>query len=91
MSPNSFDHELKSGDRVMIELDLRESTPEKRTMHLFINDNQVKLYGYKIPQSPQFGVDISNQNDQIRFEGYCIRFEPAHKSISSEQSVAPRE
>ena len=43
--------ESKAGDAVMIEIDIRSSTPSERTMHLFINGTQQKPYATNLPPS----------------------------------------
>ena len=49
---------IKSGDEVIMELDLRRPDPQKRTLHFFIRRLQQYYYFDSLPQNVKFGVCI---------------------------------
>ena len=74
----------------MIELDLRENKGEKRTMHIFVNGIQQKLFGTHIPPSPQFAVHMYRQNNSMIFESYSQVEEALHTHLEGEESLRPQ-
>ena len=80
---------MKSGDQIMIELDLRENKGEKRTMHIFVNGIQQKPFGTHISSSPQFAIYIYRQNDSMIFESYSQVDEALHTHLEGEESLRP--
>ena len=82
--------EVNSGDRIKIELDLRENEGEKRTMHIFVNGVQQKPFGTHIPLSPQFAVQMFQQNDSMIFVSYSTVKEPLHTHVDQEELFRPR-
>ena len=55
------------GDTAMFEIDIRSSTPSKRTMHLFINGVQQKPFAINLPPSICFMTALLNRNDYMTF------------------------
>ena len=98
-SDPNFALSLNPGDRITIEIDLRDSRPEYRTMHMFFKgikeeeEHEVDKYAYNIPLFPQFAFDIHTQSDEIIFEEYCTKPKPMHKPIDDrkQDGIAPRE
>ena len=81
---------MKSGDKILVELDLRENKGEKRTMHIFVNGIQQKPFGTHIPLSPQFAVDMYQQNNSMIFESYSQVEEALHTHLGGEESLRPQ-
>ena len=76
----------KAGDGVMIEIDIRSSTPSERTMHLFINGTQQKPYAINLPPSICFMTELCYQNDYMTFVEYQRVSNPTHTHIAGESS-----
>ena len=74
----------------MVELDLRESEGEKRTMHTFVNGIQQKPFGTHISPSPQFAVFLYQQNDSMIFVSYSQVEEALHTHVEGEESLRPQ-
>lgn len=48
--------EIKKGDKITMEVDLRSSERKRRTLHFFINDIHQKLFFSCLPESVAFAV-----------------------------------
>ena len=80
--------ECKAGDVVMIEIDIRSSTPSERTMHLFINGTQQKPYAINLYPSICFMTEMCCQKDYMTFTEYQRVSNPTHTHIAGESSFA---
>ena len=47
---------ILSGSEVIMEVDMRSSEAEKRTLHFFINGTQQNVYFNKLPSQVKFAV-----------------------------------
>ena len=77
-----------TGDVVMIEIDIRSSTPSERTMHLFINGTQQKPYAVNLYPSICFITFLYAQNDYMIFTEYQRVNNPTHTHVDGESSFA---
>lgn len=48
--------EIKKGDKITMEVDLRSSESNRRTLHFFINDVHQKLFFSRLPKNVNFAV-----------------------------------
>ena len=80
---------LTCGDRVMIELDLRETEPINRTMHIFVNGTQQQPFCAYLPKSPRFAVHMHALNDSMEFVSYSQLEQPLHRHVEGEVSLTP--
>ena len=85
---SSMFDQCKEGDVVMIEIDIRSSTPSERTMHLFINGTQQKPYAINLPPSICFIANLYQQNVYMTFVEYQRVSNPKHTHIDGEASVS---
>ena len=79
----------RPGDVVMIEIDLRDKTPAKRTAHLFVRGIQQKPFASGLPPSVRFGVTLQTQNDSLEFVEYALVNQPKHTSLPGENTLTP--
>lgn len=49
-------NEFKENDTLTVEVDLRSADPEKRKVHLFVNDKLQDICINNLPEKVQFGV-----------------------------------
>ena len=59
-------------------------------MHIFVNGMQQKPFGTLIPLSPQFAVDMYQQNNSMIFESYSQVEEALHTHLGGEESLRPQ-
>ena len=57
------------GERISIEVDLRSREKEGRTVHMFVDQKQLPLFFYGLPESVQFGIWF-RQPGSIEFESF---------------------
>ena len=71
------------GGRVSIEVDLRSSEKEERTVHLFVDNRQSPLFFYGVPESVKMGVFFL-QPASIEFESFEEVRESAARQLEGE-------
>ena len=67
-----------------MEVDLRSSTPENRTLCWFVNGIQQKCFFYNLPATVKMGILIQCQGDCIEFISFDELQEPTKQPKRNE-------
>ena len=58
---------MKEGDRIGVEVNVKSEDRKKRTVHIFINGIQQKIFFENVPASVMFGFLIMKKDESVEF------------------------
>ena len=56
---------MKEGDRIGVEVNVKSEDRKKRTVHLFINGTQQKIFFENVPESVMIGFAMKKRDESI--------------------------
>ena len=58
---------MKEGDRIGVEVNVKSEDRKKRTVHIFINGIQQKIFFENVPASVMIGFTMWKKDDSVEF------------------------
>ena len=62
-----FLEDTKEGDRIGVEVNVKSDDRKKRTVHIFINGIQQKIFFENVPQSVMIGFAMKKKDESVEF------------------------
>ena len=59
--------DMKEGDRIGVEVNVKSEDRKKRTVHIFINGIQQKIFFENVPQSVMIGFAMKKKDESVEF------------------------